>query len=62
MQAHHDVGLDMLGGCVVCEASIASYNGYPSKSGYWKCADDIGEDGFDSVAAFETWLEEDEDE
>lgn len=40
--------LPMMGGCQVCEASIACYNAYPSKSGYLRCADCIGEEGWHS--------------
>ena len=35
---------DMLGGCQGCHATIACYNAYPSTSGYWRCADCIGDD------------------
>ena len=45
-------GVDILGGCQGCHASIAVYNAYPSKSGYWQCADCIGENGFATVADF----------
>lgn len=31
------VGLSIMGGCAVCGATLAAYNGYPSKSGYWNC-------------------------
>ena len=31
---------------------IACYNAYPSTSGYWRCADCIGETGFATVADF----------
>lgn len=44
-----DVGLDLMGGCEICHASIAAYNAYPSKSGYWRCADCICDDGWESV-------------
>jgi hypothetical protein len=40
------------GGCQGCQASIAVYNAYPSTSGYWRCADCIGTDGFATVADF----------
>lgn len=43
------VGLDMIGGCSHCEATIAAYNAYPSKSGYWMCEDHIGDRGYDTV-------------
>ncbi len=45
-------GVDIMGGCQGCQASIAVYNAYPSTFGYWRCADCIGEDGFADVADF----------
>ena len=45
-------GVDILGGCQGCHATIAAYNAYPSTTGYWRCADCIGEDGFATVADF----------
>ena len=45
-------GVDIIGGCQVCAATIAVYNAYPSVSGYWRCADCIGEDGFATIADF----------
>jgi hypothetical protein len=45
-------GVDILGGCQVCAATIACYNAYPSTSGYWRCADCIGDTGFATIAAF----------
>ena len=45
-------GVDILGGCQGCHATIACYNAYPSTSGYWRCADCIGNDGYATVAAF----------
>ena len=45
-------GVDIIGGCQSCGATIAAYNAYPSTSGYWRCADCIGEDGFATVADF----------
>ena len=45
-------GVDILGGCQSCHATIAAYNAYPSTSGYWRCADCIGDDGFATVADF----------
>jgi hypothetical protein len=47
-------GVDILGGCQGCAATIAAYNAYPSTSGYWRCADCIGQDGFATVAEFKT--------
>ena len=45
-------GVDLLGGCEGCHATIAAYNAYPSKSGYWRCADCIGNDGYATVTDF----------
>ena len=45
-------GVDILGGCQGCHATIGCYNAYPSTSGYWRCADCIGDDGFATVADF----------
>lgn len=47
--AYYDVGLDIMGGCECCHASIAAYNAYPSQSGFWRCADCIGDDGWESA-------------
>ena len=49
-------GVDILGGCQVCAATIACYNAYPSTSGYWRCADCIGDTGFATVAEFTTHI------
>lgn len=43
------VGLEMLGGCEICGASIACYNACPSKSGQWRCDDCIGDTGWETV-------------
>jgi hypothetical protein len=48
-------GVAMTGGCQGCAATIACYNAYPSRSGYWRCADCIGDDGFATVADFKTY-------
>jgi hypothetical protein len=48
----HSNGVDMLGGCERCHATIAAYNACPSKSGYWRCTDCVGDDGFTSVEEF----------
>ncbi len=45
-------GVDILGGCQGCHATIACYNAYPSTSGYWRCAICIGDLGFATVAEF----------
>lgn len=45
------VGLEIIGGCGVCGATLAAYNGCPSKSGVWKCLNGcIDGDGWDDVA------------
>ena len=45
-------GVDILGGCQGCHATIAAYNAYPSTSGYWRCAGCIGDTGFATIADF----------
>ena len=45
-------GVDMVGGCEGCHATIAAYNAYPCRSGYWRCADCIGGSGFATVEEF----------
>jgi ribosomal protein L37AE/L43A len=45
-------GVEMLGGCEICQATIAAYNAYPSKSGFWRCADCIGDSGFITIDEF----------
>jgi hypothetical protein len=50
-----------MGGCCKCEACIAAYNAYPSKSGYLKCGDCIGNDGFDMVEEANKAIFEDEE-
>ncbi len=49
-------GVDILGGCQGCHATIAAYNAYPSTSGYWRCADCIGDHGYATVADFTSSL------
>ena len=53
-----EAGFAIMGGCAGCEASIAAYNAYPSTSGYWRCADCIGDDGFRTLAGFDGWIAE----
>ena len=43
--------LPMLGGCGGCHSTIACYNAYPSKTGMLRCADCIGDLGWDDPAA-----------
>lgn len=45
-----EAGLQIMGGCERCHASIAAYNACPSKSGNWRCDDCIGDDGFATVS------------
>ena len=45
-------GVDIMGGCQGCHAVIGCYNAYPSTSGYWRCSDCIGDDGYATVADF----------
>ena len=45
-------GVAMVGGCEICHAMLAAYNAYPSKSGYWRCADCIGGTGFATIEEF----------
>lgn len=44
-----EAGLAIFGGCEDCGASIAAYNAYPSRTGYWRCEDCIGDLGFATV-------------
>jgi len=43
------VGVDIMGGCSGCHATLAAYNAYPSKRGFWMCADCIGDSGYATV-------------
>jgi hypothetical protein len=45
-------GVAMTGGCQRCHATIACYNAYPSRSGYWRCADCIGNTGYATIREF----------
>ena len=47
-------GVDVIGGCQACAATIAIYNAYPSTSGYWRCAGCIGDTGFATITDFTT--------
>lgn len=59
------VGLSVMGGCVRCQATLAAYNAYPGRCGYWLCKSCVENDGFETVDQFEQytseaeWLEED---
>lgn len=49
---HYRAGVDILGGCEICHATIASYNAYPCRSGWWRCADCIADLGYATVGEF----------
>jgi hypothetical protein len=49
---HWSAGVAILGGCEICFATIASYNAYPARSGFWRCADCIGDGGYATVEEF----------
>ena len=49
---HQNAGVGILGGCEICFATIASYNAYPARSGFWRCGDCIGDDGYPTVEEF----------
>lgn len=54
-----NVNLEMIGGCARCGACIAAYNAFPSRIGYWLCADCIGPgEGFETAAEFEAFVQE----
>lgn len=48
-------GFAMIGGCQCCYATIACYNAFPSKNGYWKCRDCIDVDGFTTLEQYNSW-------
>lgn len=51
-----NVGLQIFGGCMVCGASIACYNAYPTKLGFWQCGDCVSPKvAFETVAEFEAF-------
>jgi hypothetical protein len=50
-------GVDMIGGCERCYATLACYSAYPSTSGYWRCADCIGDTGYATVTQFDYYME-----
>jgi hypothetical protein len=56
-QDFYDANLNIMGGCQVCHASIAAYNAFPSKTGYWRCKDCIGDLGFHTAQEAHTELE-----
>jgi hypothetical protein len=46
---YEEIGLPVFGGCELCHAPIAFYNAYPSRSGYIRCRDCIGDIGWESA-------------
>jgi hypothetical protein len=43
-------GMQIIGGCAVCHATLGAHDACPSRSGYWKCSDScIGGNGYGSV-------------
>jgi hypothetical protein len=48
-------GFSIIGGCAGCGASLAAYNGHPSRTGWWLCSDCIGDSGFETTADFDNW-------
>jgi hypothetical protein len=61
-QDYSDAGLAILGGCEKCGAGLAAYNAYPTRSGYWRCGDCVGDRGFDTVEAANEALFENPDQ
>ena len=57
----YKTGLPLLGGCCRCGACVSAYNAYPSKSGYLKCGDCLGSDGFETVEQANQEIFEDDD-
>lgn len=55
--AFQAVGIPMMGGCLNCHETLAAYNAYPTKTGYWMCAMDAEMSGqaFETVEEFEQW-------
>ena len=43
------LGLPMMGGCQVCQASIAAYNACPTATGNLSCTNCVGAEGFATV-------------
>ena len=54
-QAIWDAGFHFIGACYQCHATITCYNAYPTRGGWWACADCVETFGFNSVSAFEQW-------
>lgn len=54
MESINKVGLPFMGGCCICEASVACYNSYPTTYGFIMCRECVeSEDvGFTTVEDF----------
>lgn len=48
-----EYGISILGGCGHCQAQLAAYNGYPSKSGYWSCRECLSDE--DGIYSLQDW-------
>ncbi|MFE5290179.1 hypothetical protein ACFRAQ_34870 [Nocardia sp. NPDC056611] len=59
MADFNDANVPMLSGCGPCGATLGGYNAFPSRSGYIRCGDDIGDEGFATVEEFAAWMAED---
>ena len=52
------VGLPFFGGCEMCGATMGPAQSHPSKTGYLRCGDCLGDLGFETVEEFEAWCKE----
>ena len=59
-EAFAAVDLCIMGGCYRCEATIAAYNAYPTRTKFWTCAECVGEDGFHTAQECDEWMKEQE--
>lgn len=50
------LGLPIMAGCEVCYANLGAYNAYPTKTGFIRCHDCVGERGFEKVEEFKAWM------
>lgn len=57
MEQVEAVGLPFFAGCQVCGASLACYNAYPSRTGFIRCEDCLGELGFNTCEEFEAFCQ-----
>ena len=57
-EAFEAVGIPMLGGCLLCAATIAAYNAYPTRTGYIMCKSCAEQDAsmvFETTEQFELY-------